>query len=218
MAKLPTRSPSWEKWQLYFALVVVILPAAVSMQSPHPLRTSGMTVLTPLFSAAGIVWLYSLIPTRVQIRRLYYPMVVLALVGSSAIIIYRYSTSVMFRSLGFQNFLTHLDARLGQYANRFDAVIVENYGSQRYMYVATYAGITPQEFQRSPKILYSDGMDNFMRLGKYYFVKASVMQATVDSLAPKQDKILFVAKAPLRGVQVIDSVKWENEKAYLMTR
>jgi 4-amino-4-deoxy-L-arabinose transferase-like glycosyltransferase len=58
MATLPTRLPSWGKWQLYFALVVALLPAAVSLQSPHPLRTSGMTVLTPLFSAAGIVWLY----------------------------------------------------------------------------------------------------------------------------------------------------------------
>lgn len=217
MAKLPTRPPSWEKWQLYFALVVVILPAAVSMQSPHPLRTSGMTVLTPLFSAAGIVWLYSLIPTRISIRRFYYPMVVLALVASSALIIYRYSTSEMFRSLGFQNFLTHLDTRLGRYADRFDAVIVENYGSQRYMYVAAYAGMTPQEFQSAPKILYSDGMDNFMRLGKYYFVKPSVMQATVDSLAPKT-RILFVAKERLRGVQAIDSVTWRDEKAYLMTR
>lgn len=218
MAQLPTRLPSWGRWHLYFALVVAILPAAVSLQSPHPLRTSGMTVLTPLFSAAGIVWLYKLIPARIPIRRLYYPMVVLILAGSSALIIYRYSTSVMFRSLGFQNFLTHLDTRVGRYADSFDAVVVENYGSERSLYVATYAGMTPREFQRSPKILYSDGMDNFMRLGKYYFVRPSIMQSTVDSLAPKRGSVLFVAGAPLRGTRVIDSVQWRNEKAYLMTR
>jgi hypothetical protein len=218
MASLPTRLPSWGKWQLYFALVVSILPAAVSLQSPHPLRTSGMTVLTPLFSAAGIVWLYKLIPARITIRRLYYPIVVLVLVGSSALIIYRYSTSEMFRSLGFQNFLTQLDTRVGRYVDRFDAVVVENYGSQRSIYVATFTGMKPQEFQRSPKILYSDGMDNFMRLGKYYFVRPSIMQQTVDSLAPKTERILFVAGARLRGTRVIDSVQWRNEKAYLMTR
>jgi hypothetical protein len=176
-----------------------------------------MTVLTPLFSAAGILWLYSLLPDRISLRRIYYPAVVLAVIGSSALIIYRYSTSVMFRSLGFQNFLTHLDAKVGRHSKDFDAVILENYGSERHLYVAAFGGMSPREFQRSPKVLYSDGMDHFTRLGKYYFVQRSLMRATVDSLAPKTLRILFVASEPLPGTRVIDSVRWQNEKAYLMT-
>jgi len=217
MALLPRRSPGLEKWTVYFALVVAILPAAISIQSPHTLRTSGMTVLTPLFSAAGIVWLYSLLPDRIRIRRLYYPMAVFAVDGSAAIIVYRYSTSVMFRSLNFQNFLTYLDSTVGRHANDFNAVILENYGSEQNLYVAAFGGMSPREFQRSPKALYSDGMDHFTRLGKYYFVQPSLMPATVDSLAPKPARILFVASEPLPGTRVIDSVRWQNEKAYLMT-
>jgi len=59
---------------------------------------------------------------------------------------------------------------------------------------------------------------HFTRLGKYYFVQQSRMQRAVDSLAPKKIRTLFVASAPLRGVRVIDSVQWQAEKAYLMTR
>jgi len=217
MAALPTPPLSRGKWHVYFALLVAILPAAISLESPHTLRTSGMTVLTPLFSAAGIIWLYGLIPQRMAIRELYYPVVLLALVASSALIIYRYSRSIMFREAGTQNFLGHLDTAIGRYADRFDAVVLENYGSQRSLYVATFTGMTPHQFQRSPKTLYSDGMDHFTRLGRYYFVQSSMMPAVADSLAGKRGRILFVSSNRLPGTKVIDSVALRKEKAYLLT-
>lgn len=205
-------------WLVYYAALVSIAPAAISTGSPHPLRTSGMTVLTPLLSAAGIVWLYSLLPSRLSIRRFYYPLAILALVGSSAVITYRYTRSIMFRETGYQNFLVHLDSAVGRHAGRYDAVILENYGSQRYVYVAAFTGMSPREFQQAPKRLRSDGMDSFTRLGKYYFVQPSRMQSAADSLAPKQARILFVASIPLRGLRVIDSVRWQHEQSYIMTR
>lgn len=75
----------------------------------------------------------------------------------------------------------------------------------------------PREFQRAPKRLLSDGMDHFTRLGKYYFVRKATMQQAADNLG-KTGKILFVANDPLRGLRVIDSVSWQNEKSYFMTR
>jgi hypothetical protein len=144
--------------------------------------------------------------------------VIFALVGSSAIIIYRYSRSIMFREAYFQNFLIHLDKAVGQHAPRYDAVILENYGSERNVYVAAFAGMTPREFQRAPKRLLSDGMDRFTRLGKYYFVQPARMQQSADVLSPGPGRILFVATSPLRGLRVIDSVRWQNEKSYLMAR
>lgn len=216
LAALPGARRSHGKRHVYFAAAVAILPAAISLASPHPLRTSGMTVLTPLFSAAGIVWLYSLLPAWISIRRLYLPGVICALVASFALIGYRYSRSIMYREMGFQNFLVQLDSIIGRHAAKYDAVILENYGTERNVYVASFTGMHPREFQRAPKHLYSDGMDYFTRLGKYYFVQQSMMQRAADSLARKPARILFVASSRLRGVHVVDSVKWNGQTAYLM--
>jgi 4-amino-4-deoxy-L-arabinose transferase-like glycosyltransferase len=217
LAFLPSKASPGARLRIYYAAALAILPSAITIGGPHTLRTSGMTVLTPIFSAAGIVWLYRLIPARVWIKRLYYPLVVFAIVGSSAIIVYRYSRSVMFREAYYQNFLIHLDTAVGKHAPGYDAVILEDYGSERNVYVAAFGGMKPREFQRAPKRLLSDGMDHFTRLGKYYFVRSARMQAAADSLAAR-GRILFVANSPLRGLRVIDSVKWQNEKSYLMTR
>lgn len=217
LALLPTKNAPQAKWYIYYAAAVAILPSAITIGGGNTLRTSGMTVLTPLFSAAGIVWLRRLIPARSQLKRFYYPLVIIALVGSSAAIIYRYSQSVMFREAYFQNFLIRLDRAVGRHAPSYDAVILEDYGSERNVYVAAFSGMKPREYQRAPKRLLSDGMDHFTRLGKYYFVRKARMQQSADSLAPR-GRILFVANSPLRGLRVIDSVKWQNEKSYFMTR
>jgi len=123
----------------------------------------------------------------------------------------------MFREAYYQNFLIHLDTAVGRHAPEYDAVILEDYGSERNLYVAAFSGMKPREFQRAPKRLLSDGMDHFTRLGKYYFVRTARMQAAADSLA-RRGRILFVANTQLRGLRVIDSVKWQNEKSYFMTR
>jgi len=177
-----------------------------------------MAVLTPFFSAAGIIWIGGLFAKRPTLRRFYYPAVVAVLVLSAGAIIYRYSRSTLFRSAYYQTFLTHLDTEIGRRQRDYDAVVIETYGTQRYMYVASFTGMTPREFQKAPKVIYSDGMDRFRRLGKYYFAWPSTLQRTADSLASSPARILFVARTPLKGLQVIDSVTWQDEKQYLMVR
>jgi 4-amino-4-deoxy-L-arabinose transferase-like glycosyltransferase len=210
------RRESGAKWYVYVALIISILPAALTTGNPNTLRSSGMAVLTPLISAAGVIWIGRLLAKRQTLRRIYYPAVVAAVVLSAGAIIYRYSQSIVFREAYYQHFLIHLDTALGQKQNDFDAVIIERYGSQRYIYVATFTGMTPREFQRAPKVIYSDGMDSFRRLGKYYFVSRPMMQQTADSLASRKAKILFVSSIPLRGLRAVDSVSWEQEKAYFL--
>lgn len=218
LALLPAAPRSRGKWYVYIAAIISILPAALTTGNPNTLRASGIAVLTPLVSAAGIVWLSRLAGTHGLLRRIYYPAVTAVLIASAALITYRYSRSVLFREANFQNFLIHLDTALGRHERPFDAVIVENYGSQRYLYVASFTGMTPREFQRAPKQLYSDGMDHFTRLGKYHFVPSSGMQHVADGLASGRAKLLFVSTAPLNGLRVLDSVVWQREKSYLMTR
>jgi len=218
LAFIAFRRESGAKWYIYAALVISMLPAALTTGNPNTLRSSGMAVLTPLISAAGIIWIARLLAKRPALRRIYYPAVVGAIVLTAGAIIYRYSQSILFREAYYQHFLIHLDTALGQKQKDFDAVIIERYGTQRYMYVASFTGMTPQEFHRAPKVIYSDGMDSFRRLGKYYFVSRPMMQATADSLASRNAKILYVSSVPLRGLRPIDSVSWEREKAYFLVR
>lgn len=218
LALISFRRGSGAKWYIYLALVISMLPAALTTGNPNTLRSSGMAVLTPLISAAGIVWIGRLLAKRETLRRIYYPAVVAAIVLTAGAIIYRYSQSILFREAYYQNFLVHLDTALGRKQKDFDAVIIERYGTQRYMYVASFTGMTPQEFHRAPKVIYSDGMDSFRRLGKYYFVSRRMMQATADSLASRRAKILYVSSIPLRGLRAVDSVSREQEKAYFLVR
>ncbi len=219
LALISFRKGSGAKWYIYAAMVISMLPAALTTGNPNTLRASGMAVLTPFFSAAGIIWIGHWLARRnPTLRRIYYPAAVGVLVLTAGTIIYRYSRSILFREAYYQNFLVHLDTALGRKQRDYDAVIIEKYGSQRYMYVASFTGMTPQEFHKAPKVIYSDGMDRFRRLGKYYFAWPSTMQATADSLASRNARILFVASSPLKGLRVIDSVSWQNEKAYFMVR
>ena len=70
----------------------------------------------------------------------------------------------------------------------YDAVVIEKYGSQRYMYVASFTGMTPQEFHKAPKVIYSDGMDRFRQLGKYYFAWPSTLRRIHALAEPRLDK------------------------------
>jgi hypothetical protein len=218
LALISFRPGSGAKWYTYVALAISMLPAALTTGNPNTLRSSGMAVLTPLISAAGIIWIGRLLARRAALQRFYYPAAVAVIVLSAGAIIYRYSGSILFREGHFQNFLVHLDTALGRKQKDFDAVIIERYGTQRYMYVASFTGMTPQEFHRASKVIYSDGMDKFHRLGKYYFAWSSTMQKTADSLASSKARILFVSSVPLRGLRVVDSVSWQKEKAYFLVR
>lgn len=218
LAFISLRRGAETKWQVYLALFISMLPAALTTGNPNTLRSSGMAVLTPLISAAGILWIGRSFARRPSLQKIYYPTVALVLVLSAGAIIYRYSRSILFREAYYQNFLVHLDTALGKKQRDYDAVIIENYGSQRYMYVASFTGMHPREFQKAKKVILSEGMDRFRRLGKYYFAWPSTMQRTADAMASNSARILYVSRVPLRGLHPIDSVSWQAEKAYFLVR
>jgi hypothetical protein len=157
LAFIALRRGAEPKWQIYVALAISMLPAALTTGNPNTLRSSGMAVLTPLISAAGILWIARSFARRPNLQRIYYPIVAAVLVVTAGAIIYRYSRSILFREAYYQNFLVHLDSALGKKQKDYDAVIIENYGSQRYMYVASFTGMHPREFQRAKKVILSEG-------------------------------------------------------------
>lgn len=218
LAVMQINSVSRARWMVYAAFVITLLPAVLTEDNPNTMRASAFAVLSPLFSAAGIVWLYARIGARRSLRRFYYPVVGTALTASAALLIFRYSQSVMFREAHFQNFLVLLNTRVGRYQKDYSPVFMELYGSHPYLYVAAFAGMRPAEFQLVGKVSWNNGMDHVTRLGKFHLLSRERMASARDSAIAAGTNPLFVSMVPLAGLNAIDSVTFQEEKAWLMVR
>jgi len=162
-------SISRARWVIYAALVITLIPAVITEDNPNIMRASAFAVLSPLFSAAGIVWLYSKAAGHRQVRRFYYPAVGSAIALTAAVIILRYSQSIMFREAHFQNFLVLLNTKVGGHQQRYSRVYMERCGTVDWMYTIAFTGIKPAQYQAMQKEFWSDGMDHFTRVGKFHF-------------------------------------------------
>lgn len=212
LAFLAVRNRSRGRLYLYVAMVIAILPAALTTGNPSTMRASGLAVLTPLYSAAGIVLIGRLVRNAWLWQRIYYPAVVGAVVFAFAAMTYRYARSPYFQELSFQKIDVEMGRALGRHQGRYDAIVVEKSMPIPYIYIAAFAPIPPREFHRAPKALNSVGMDHFMRLGKYYFVRQSAMPATVDALGSRAGRFLFVSPRSIAGLTPLDSVSFGTQK------
>jgi hypothetical protein len=176
-----------------------------------------MAVRTPLFSAAGVISLGSFLRSERLRRRIYYPATIAAAVLVFSAMTYRYSRSEYFRELSFQKIAVDMARKAGEYQSGHDAIFVQHYVSEPYFYIAAFAPISPSEFQRMPKNLYSMGMDMFTRLGKYYFVWESAMPRTVDTYRNRPGRFLFISPTRLAGLTATDSVSFRDQKLYFQT-
>jgi hypothetical protein len=61
-------------------------------------------------------------------------------------------------------------------------------------------------------------MDHFTRIGKYYFVPRWQMQQVAHNVSSQPGRYLFVSSSHLPGLRAIDSVSFQEEKAYLLAR
>ena len=105
---------------------------------------------------------------------------------------------------------------LGRYANNYDAVIVSPHVSQSYLYIAAFGPVTPQQFHRLPKRLYSVGMDKYTQMGKYHFVTESTMDKSIAQLRGR-GRVLFVTPQKVNGLVVVDSVRFRDDALYFQT-
>jgi len=216
LAFLPVKTGSRGRKYLYIALLLTLLPSAITLDPPATMRTSPISVLAPFFSAAGIVMIARLVRSEAARRRIYYPAVVAALVITAFAVTYRYARSEYFRELSFQEIGVRMGKALGRHEKGYDAVVVGPHVSQAYLYIAAFSPITPQEFHRLPKRLFSVGMDRYTRMGKYHFVTESMMQQSIDSLRGR-GRVLFVNSRKMPGLSLVDSVRFRDDALYLET-
>ena len=216
LAFLPVKRDSRGRKYLYVAMLLTLLPSAITLDPPATMRTSPISVLAPFFSAAGIVMFALLLKSEVTRRRIYYPAVVAGLVVASLAVTYRYVRSEYFRELSFQEIGVRMGKALGRHDKQYDAIVVGPHVSQAYLYIAAFRPITPQEFHRLPKRLFSVGMDKYTRMGKYHFVTESMMKQSIDSLRGR-GRVLFVAPQKIPGLTVVDSVRFRDDALYFET-
>jgi 4-amino-4-deoxy-L-arabinose transferase-like glycosyltransferase len=216
LAFLPVKAESRGRKYLYIALLLTLLPSAITLDPPATMRTSPISVIAPFFSAAGIVMLARLIRNEVTRRRIYYPAVVGALVIAAFGVTYRYAQSEYFRELSFQELGVRMGTALGRHEKQYDAIVVEPHVSQAYLYIAAFSPISPEEFHRLPKRLFSVGMDKYTQMGKYHFVTESMMKQSIDSLRGR-GRVLFVTSQKMPGLSLVDSVTFRDDALYFET-
>jgi hypothetical protein len=194
---------------LYFYLVViiVILPSALTAANPHALRTSGLVVLLPLLSSAGIVF------TLQQIRQLRWKKVFLGATVCGMVVNALYFVSEYTNSAEMQNNrqpqdLVLLSTRLNQYKNQYARIYVEDMGKQHYIYISHYCGIKPREFQQMPKkILQTGGWDQVVQLGKYHFLSRSDIEKQTAAVAVKSLVLLYQRHPTFTLIDSIEAYK-----------
>ena len=215
LAFIPVREKSRGRAYIYAAMFVTILMSGITLHPPSTMRTSPISVLAPFFTAAGIVFAGRFVRDEAKRRRVYYPAIAASIVLTSLVVTYRYSRSEYFRELSFQELGVRMGKALRSLSADYDAVIIGPDVSQAYLYIAAFTEITPTEFHRMPRRLYSVGMDRYTRMGKYHFVTESTMQKTIPALRGK--RVLFVLPRKVAGLTAVDSVRFRESSLYFET-
>ena len=209
---------SRSRYYLLLALVISILPAAITTGNPNTLRASGFAVISPFLSAAGMVLLASLVSSDRVRRKFYYPIATGIVLISAGGLLHWYMRSSVYREAYFQQILVDMSKKLGAYEDSYDRLILERFGTQPYIYIASYSPMTPREFQQSPKSFYSTGMDEFTMLGKYHFVPSAGMPEAMAEARKAGLRYLVVSPGLLSGMELLDSVSYWPEKLYFLAQ
>jgi 4-amino-4-deoxy-L-arabinose transferase-like glycosyltransferase len=215
LAYMAVRSRSRARSYIYGALLITILPAAITTDNPATMRTSAIAVLTPLFSAAGIVFVGSLVKDEVKRRRIYFPGVVGVLLVAFVAVTYRYVKSEYWRELSYQELGVRLGRAMAKNAGDYDAVIAGWEVSQSYLYIAAFTPIHPREFLALPKRLIDVGMDKYLSMGKYHFLFPAAREKSIEQLRGR--RVLFVVPHKYAGMKTVDSVFFRKDTLYFQS-
>ncbi|MGV3502510.1 MAG: ArnT family glycosyltransferase [Adhaeribacter sp.] len=186
----------------YLLLLVVILPSALTWKNPHALRASGLIVLLPLVSAAGILYVGRQM-ARPRQKEIFLAMVVAGVMANSLYFIREYTTSRHYTNQWQQGFLPILGKRLNTLKDRYPRIFLEDMGNQAYIYILHYCQIKPQEFRAMPKVIENRGWDHFRQMGKYHFLS----RAEIDrQAAAYPGKSLIVLRNRHPNYRLVDSL------------
>ncbi len=199
---------------LYILLFLAILPSALTYDSPHALRASSSIILLPLFSAAGVLFVWERLK-NLHLKKAFVGIMLVLIVSNTFVWVYRYANDYSLRIDNQQHGLVKLCKNLNQHVSGYDRVYIEDQGNQPYIYVATYCGITPAAFQASlKKVNQSDTWDHFTQLGKYYFYSKSDIQKALMNTNTSAEKNLILLRSKEDRYRLIDRVFIDGQVFY----
>lgn len=196
------RRAAWwvDRALLLGGLFISILPSAITRDSPHALRASGMAMVAPMITTFGVVWLARRLlgapmvvappgtqdsetfvetPGRADERSalirsalLLWPWLFGCVVLAEGLVnVGTYVTSDSLPHAGQQHGLVKLAEWIAARYRNYDRVCIEPHGEQLDLYLAAYTGMTPQEFRDAPKsYMRIWAFDRCERLGPFYFM------------------------------------------------
>jgi 4-amino-4-deoxy-L-arabinose transferase-like glycosyltransferase len=199
----------------YFLLLIAVIPAVLTKDNPHALRTASLVVLLPFLTAAGILIIYRAINSPI-LRNAFLAAAAGLIVWNGIVDIKHYVRSDDFRSRNMQALLAKATQRLATYKDRFNSIYIDNSSNEPYIYVLTFCNIKPQDFQRAAIKVGVDaqGWDSFEKMGKYSFLSKEEIANRVKTSPVKS---LILLKTRTADYQVIDSVQHLDEKMYFYT-
>lgn len=210
MFRVLKNNKSLPPFLLYLLLFVFILPGSLTQDNPHALRTYGASILFPLFSASAIVFLYQKIKKDV-LRFSYLILVTLMIVINSVVLINHYSQNSSLKDEGQQNSIVQMSKRINSLKEKYSNIYIEDVGNQPYIYIASYCGFKPAQFQAAYKNYEAWGWDHFIQLDKYWFLNKTAL----DTISPKPGrKELFVMLDNIPARKMIDSLDTRQCRFY----
>ncbi|MGK2962062.1 MAG: hypothetical protein ACSLFK_07940 [Gemmatimonadaceae bacterium] len=199
---------------LYVALLIAVLPAAITFPNPHSLRAASSAILFPFFSAAGVIAIHDLLSSRRSLARAFAGLAGLGITASFSFAAYMYVFSPAAKDFRMQNALVQAAQKVSRHQGNYDRVFISHEGvSMPYIYYVAFTGMTPREYQSAPKEFATvDGWDAARRVGRFYFLTDSELVSQAADASPTD---LFVSRHPLPGSRLLDSVDWHWDRYYV---
>lgn len=210
-----------ERWKnsrfrffLYLALLIAVIPAAITFPNPHALRAASSAVLFPLFSAAGALAIYDWLSPRQILARAFAGVAGLGIAASFCFAAYMYVFSATAKDIRMQNAVVRAATMVSPHLENYERVFIASEGvSMPYIYYVAFTGMTPREYQSAPKEFDNvDGWDAARRVGRFHFRTDSELVTQALDASPTD---LFVTRHPLPGSRLIDTVDWHWDHYYL---
>lgn len=190
---------------LLVAIGISLVPAVISRHNPNPLHSAGVWSLYPLLAAMGAVALgRGIRDGLVRVTSLRHSALVLVARHRAVAVVGASIVGVAITTAGIVNVARYLDrpdlqAKAAQYqfveigrwlrdhGGDYDRVYIDADGLFGYLFVAAFSGMSPAEFQHTPRegTVSPFGWEKYHRFGRFHFKSAD--EAHNEWLASRQD-------------------------------
>ncbi len=165
------------------ATFICLMPAAVGRLNPHPMRASGVWALYPILAALGAVTFGTILSrgwaklqggagtSSVRAAWAATAAVAVLIAAAGTFNVVRYLRQPDWHGDRAQNDLVAIGQWARDHGDQYDRIFVDAPGLFPYLYVTVFSGMSPAEFQNTPRdgTVTAFGWEKFSRFGRFCF-------------------------------------------------